>query len=156
MIGLGITVYFQSQKIKQIKTELSAAVINNKAYEAENDSLINKNIEFIYTVAQLNASSDSLVQELNKLRKQLKIKDKNIEELQYLAYHLKKTDTLFVRDTIFRDIDFNMDTTIANEWAKLQLHMEYPNQIAADYSFKNETVIISSSRRETVDPPHKC
>ena len=156
MIGLGITVYFQSQKIKQIKTELSAAVINNKAYEAENDSLINKNIEFIYTVAQLNASSDSLVQELNKLRKQLKIKDKNIEELQYLAYHLKKTDTLFVRDTIFRDRDFNMDTTIANEWAKLQLHMEYPNQIAADYSFKNETVIISSSRRETVDPPHKC
>lgn len=156
IVGLGITVYFQSQKIKQIKTELSVAVINNKAYEAENDSLINKNIEFVYTVAQLNASSDSLVQELNKLRKQLKVKDKNIEELQYLASQVRKIDTLHIRDTIFRDKDFNLDTLIADEWAKLKLHLEYPNEIAADYSFRNETVIISSSRRETVDPPHKC
>lgn len=155
-IGLGITIYIQSNKIKNLRNELEYAVNNYKAYEAENDSLINVNIEFVYTVAQLNASSDSLVKELNKIRKELKIKDKNIEELQYLAYHLQKTDTLFIRDTIFRDIDFNMDTVIANEWAKLQLHMEYPNQIAADYSFKNETVIVSSSRRETIDPPHKC
>ena len=154
--GLSIFIYFQSREIKRLKSDLSTAVINNKAYEAENDSLINKNIEFNYTVEQLNHSSDSLVRELNNVRKQLKIKDKHIEELQYLASHTTKVDTLHIRDTIFRDPEFNLDTLVADEWAKLQLHLEYPNEIAAEYSFRNETVVVSSSRVETVDPPHKC
>ena len=156
IVILSVVVGLQHQKIKRIQDDLSVAVINNKAYEAENDSLVNKNIEFNFTVEQLNHSQDSLVQLLNKARKELKVKDKNIEELQYLASHTSKTDSIFVRDTIFRDVGFELDTTIADEWAKLQLHLEYPNLINTEYSFKNETIIVSSSRRETIEPPHKC
>ena len=49
-----------------------------------------------------------------------------------------------------------MRTTSSDEWAKLQLHLQYPNEIAAGYSFRNETVIVSSSKKETINPPNKC
>lgn len=153
---LSCIVFIQHKKMESLKYDLSTAVINNKAYEAENDSLINKNIEFNYTIEQLNASGDSLIKELNKVRKELKIKDKNIAELQYLASHSRKTDSIFVRDTIFRDKDFYLDTMIGDKWAKLQLELKYPNQINAEYSFNNETIILSSSYKETIEPPHKC
>lgn len=153
---LTVVVIEQHKKIKQTNYELSTAVINLKAYESENDSLINKNIEYNYTVEQLNASTDSLVRELNNVRKALKIKDKHIAELQYIASHSSKVDSIFVRDTIFKDKDFCLDTIIADKWAKLQLNLKYPNEIIADYSFNNETVIVSSSHKETVEPPHKC
>ena len=153
---LTVVVIEQHKKIKQTNYELSTAVINLKAYESENDSLINKNIEYNYTVEQLNASTDSLVRELNNVRKALKIKDKYIAELQYIASHSSKVDSIFVRDTIFKDKDFYLDTIIADKWAKLQLNLKYPNEIIADYSFNNETVIVSSSHKETVEPPHKC
>lgn len=156
LIGLGVAVYIQSTRIKSLRTELEYAVVNNKAYEAENDSLINKNIAFNFTIAQLNYNQDSLVKELNRVRKQLKVKDKQIDELQYIASHTRKVDSIFIRDTIFKDPELNLDTLIANEWAKLKLHLQYPNEIDADYSFKNETIIVSSTKVETVDPPHKC
>lgn len=156
LVSLGVTICIQSRQIKALRSDLSTAVINNKAYEAQNDSLINKNIEFNYTVAQLNFSQDSLIKVLNDARKELKIKDRNIEELQYIASQSRKVDSIYVRDTIFRDVNFNMDTLIADEWAKLQLHLQYPNNINADYSFKNETLVISSSKYETIEPPHKC
>ena len=156
LVSLGVVVYLQDRKIKKINSELSTAVINIKAAEAENDSLINKNIEFNYTIEQLNYSQDSLIQVLNNMRKSLKIKDKHIKELQYLASQNRKTDTLHLRDTIFREKEFCLDTVIGDEWAKLQLHLQYPSEIVADYSFKNETMIFSSTRKETIDPPKKC
>lgn len=154
--GLAIISIKQHKKIKQIENDLSTAVINIKAYESENDSLINKNIEYNYTVEQLNASTDSLVKELNNVRKILKIKDKNIAELQYIASHTSKADSIFIRDTIFKDKDFYLDTIISDKWAKLQLGLKYPNEIDANYSFNNETIILSSSYKETIEPPHKC
>ena len=116
LISLGIVVILQNRKIKEINSNLSTAVINIKAAEAENDSLINKNIEFNYTIAQLNFSNDSLI----------------------------------------KDIDFKLDTVVGDEWAKLKLGLEFPNKIQTEYSFKNETMVFSSSRKETIDPPKKC
>ena len=156
LISLGIVVILQNRKIKEINSNLATAVINIKAAEAENDSLINKNIEFNYTIEQLNFSNDSLVKKLNDARKELKIKDKSIKELQNIASHNTKTDSILVRDTIFKDIDFKLDTVVGDEWAKLKLGLEFPNKIQTEYSFKNETMVFSSSRKETIDPPKKC
>lgn len=115
LVGLGLTVYFQSQKIKKINSELSVAVINEKAYAAENSSLKERTIQFQLTVDQLNNSNDSLIQKLNDARKQLKIKDKNIKELQYIASLNQKKDSIIVRDTIFRNPEFKLDTLFGDE-----------------------------------------
>lgn len=156
IIGLGITIYFQSQKIKQINSELSTSVINNKAYELENSELKDKAIQFELTIEQLNYSNDSLMQKLNDARKQLKIKDKNIKELQYIAATNFKRDSVYIKDTIFKEPNFQLDTLIGDKWASLHLNLKYPNELIADYEFNNETTIVTSSNKETIEPPKKC
>ena len=155
-IILGVVVCIQHNKIKNISNELSTAVINNKAYELENSELKNKSIEFEYTIEQLNYSKDSLTMKLNEARKQLNIKDKDIKQLQYIASTNYKVDTLRIPgDTIFVN-NFQLDTVLKDDWSKLELNLAYPNTITAGYEFKNETTIVTSAVKETVDPPKKC
>ena len=115
IIGLGIAFDVQRRTINNLNTELSYAMINNKAYEAERDSLRERTIQFEYTIDQLNYSKDTLTQKLNDARKSLKIKDKNIKELQYIASQNKKVDSVFFRDTIFKEPDFQLDTLLGDQ-----------------------------------------
>ena len=34
--------------------------------------------------------------------------------------------------------------------------MEFPNVVVADYSFKNESLVTTYLKKETIKPPHKC
>lgn len=72
LVGLGIAIKIQSDKIKQLNTELLVSTNNNKAYEAERDSLKDNAIQFQFTVDQLNHSKDSLINKINEIRKQIK------------------------------------------------------------------------------------
>lgn len=155
LIGLGVAIKLQSDKIKQLNTELLVSTNNNKAYEAERDSLKDNVIQFQFTVEQLNHSNDSLLNRLNEVRKQLKIKDKEINELQYFASLSQKSDSIFVHDTIFQS-GVVLDTLIGDDWSSLAIHAEYPSILNVDYSFKNSTVVLMHNSRVTVDPPKKC
>lgn len=155
LIGLGTTIAVQHNQIEKINSELVVATNNYKAYEAEASELKDKTLEFQLTVDQLNNSNDSLVRKLNSVRKDLKVKDKYIEELKYIASENQKKDSIFIKDTIFIK-DVAIDTLISDEWSSLNLQLRYPNLIVADYSFKNEVSVISSVERVTVDPPKKC
>lgn len=154
-IGLGVAIKIQYNKIKELNTELLVSTNNNKAYEAERDSLKDNSVQFQFTIDQLNHSKDSLIEKINDIRKQVKIKDKQISELQYFASVSNKRDSIIVRDTIFQK-GVALDTTISDEWSKLAIRAEYPNLLDVDYSFKNETLVIMHDSRVTVDPPKKC
>ena len=145
-----------ASNIKSLKHDLSVSVANEKAALAENDSLKNQSIAYQYTIDQLNFSNDSIVNKLNQARKELKIKDKKIQELAYLATTAKTTDTIFVKDTIFKDKDFALDTIIGDEWYKCELGLKYPNVISVSPEFKSEKSIIVSTKRETIYPAKKC
>ena len=154
-IGMGWCIVAQHQKIKKVNEELLVAVNNNKAYELENSSLNGKILEFELSTAHLNNSNDSLIQKLNSVRKELKIKDKQIRSLEYIASENKKRDTIRLKDTIFIK-NAILDTLIKDDWSALKIHGAYPNILDVDYSFKNETSIITHTERTTVDPPKKC
>lgn len=157
IIGLGITIWIQSANLKKTREELSTAIANNKAYQEEYADLQDKARQFTYTIDQLNYSCDSLTQKLNNARKNLAIKDKNIKELQYLASQNSKRDSIIVQhDTLFREPDFQLDTTIKDDWSSLSLSLKYPNKIYAEYEFQNSTIVITSASKETVNPPKKC
>lgn len=155
LVGLGIAIKLQSDKIKELNSELLVSTNNNKAYEAERDSLKDNAIQFQFTVDQLNHSKDSLVNKINEIRKQIKVKDKQITELQYFASTTQKTDSIFVHDTLFQQ-GAVLDTLLGDDWSKLAIHAEYPNILNVDYSFKNETLVVMHDSRVTVDPPKKC
>lgn len=152
---LSTTTVIMNNRIKRLNHEIAEAVTNIKAYELENSALKDDTIEFQYTIEQLNYSKDSLNQKINKLRKELKIKDKDIQRLQYTVSENKKKDSIFVHDTIFRE-KVKIDTTIGDNWSNLHLQLEFPNVVVADYSFKNESLVTTYLKKETIKPPHKC
>ncbi len=101
IVGLGWFVVNQNKQIRELNQNLEYAINNNKAYEAENSTLNDQIIEFKMTAKQLSYSRDSLTQKLNNVRNELKIKDKQIKELQYIASENRKRDTVRLKDTIF-------------------------------------------------------
>lgn len=139
-----------------MKNDLNTAINNEKAALAESDSLKNQSIAYKYTIDQLVNSNDSIITKLMEAKKELKIKDKKLKELAYLASQASKTDTIFVQDTIFRDKGFKLDTTIGDEWYKCEVGLEYPNKISVSPEFKSEKSILVSTKRETLYPGKKC
>lgn len=155
IVGLGITIKTQHDKIEKLNYEVSVAVNNSKAYEAEMDSLNKKTLQFQFTIDQLNYSNDSLIQKINAVRKQLKLKDKEITELQYFASQTTKRDSIVVHDSIFVK-GVALDTLIEDSWSRLAIHAEYPNILDIESSFRNETTVVLHTSRVTIDPPKKC
>lgn len=156
IIALGTTTVVMSHRINKLNREVATAVTNIKAYELENSALKDNTIEFQYTIDQLNYSKDSLNQRINELRKDLKVKDRDIQKLQYRVSKNQKRDSIvFVHDTLFRE-NVKVDTTLADDWSKLRIQLEYPNIVVADYSFRNESLVTTYLKKETVNPPHKC
>lgn len=155
IIGLGTTTAIMNNRINELNQEVAEAVTNIKAYELENSALKDDTIEFQYTIEQLNYSKDSLNQKINKLSKELKIKDKDIQKLQYIASENSKKDSVVIHDTLFVE-KVKIDTVIRDDWSKLNLKLEYPNVVVAEYSFKNEVLVTTYLKKETVNPSHKC
>lgn len=155
IVGLGTTVAVMNNRIDKLNTEVAEATTNIKAYELENLALKDNTIEFQYTIEQLNHSKDSLNQKINKLRKDLKIKDKDIQKLQYVLSENQKKDSIIVHDTLFIE-KVKIDTTLSDDWSKIHLQLEFPNKIVTEYSFKNESLVTTYLKKETIKPPHKC
>lgn len=156
ILTLGVTTYIQYENVKELKTELSISKSNEKAFIAENNGLKEENIAFKFTIDQLNYFNDSLTTKMNEVRKELKIKDKDLKQMQYLLSQAQKTDTIRFRDTLFIDKNLQLDTLIGDEWYNIRLGLKYPNLITTTPTFKSETYIITSSKKETINPPKKC
>lgn len=156
ILVLGVTTYVQYEKVNSLKTELSISKSNEKAFIAENNGLKEENIAFKFTIDQLNYFNDSLTTKMNEVRKELKIKDKDLKQMQYLLSQAQKTDTVRFRDTLFIDKNLQLDTLIGDEWYNIRLGLQYPNLIATTPTFKSETYIVTSSKKETINPPKKC
>lgn len=156
ILVLGVITYVQYEKVNSLKTELFISKSNEKAFIAENNGLKEENIAFKFTIDQLNYFNDSLTTKMNDVRKELKIKDKDLKQMQYLLSQAQKTDTIRFRDTLFIDKTLQLDTLIGDEWYNIRLGLQYPNLITTTPTFKSETYIVTSSKKETINPPKKC
>ena len=93
---------------------------------------------------------------MDKTRKELKVKDKNVETLQYVYTTLTKTDTIvFKGDTIFKEPSFSMDTIIGDKWYHCKVGLDYPSSITLSPEFASEKHIVVHTKKETVNPPKK-
>lgn len=155
VIGLIATIGIQSRTIKEKNIELERSQTNYIALTNECNSLNKANIQYEYTIIELSTSQDSLIAKLNETRKELKIKDKEIKRLAYLASQAAKTDTLYLRDTIFKK-EVKIDTTIRDgKWYQCDVHLEYPNMVAVSPVFESEKQIITSAKKVILNPK-KC
>ena len=152
---LSISVYILYTKNQSLKEELSISVSNEKAFIAENSSLKDENRVFKFTVEQLNYYNDSILQKMNEVRNELKIKDKNLKQLQYLLSVSTKKDTVLFTDTVFKDKSLALDTIIGDKWYNIRLGLKYPNLITTNPTFISEKYIIVNKKKETINPPKK-
>ena len=152
---LAISTYILYNRNQDLKEEISVSMSNQKAFIAENSSLKEENRVFKFTVEQLNYYNDSILQKMNNIRKELKIKDKNLKQLQYLLSVSTKKDTVLFTDTIFRDKSLALDTVIGDKWYNIRLGLKYPNLIYTEPTFTSEKYIIVNKKKETVNPPKK-
>lgn len=153
---LGVTTYIQYEKVKSLNIELSISKSNEKAFIEENNELKDRNLAFKFTIDQINYLNDSLITKMNEVRKELKIKDKDLKQMQYLLSTAQKTDTIVFRDTLFRDRNLQIDTLLGDSWYNIKLGLSYPNLITTTPTFKSEKYIVTSTRKETIKPPKKC
>lgn len=152
---LAVSTYILYNRNQDLKEEISVSMSNQKAFIAENSSLKEENRVFKFTVEQLNYYNDSILQKMNDVRKELKIKDKDLKQMQYLLSEATKKDTIVFRDTLFREPTLDIDTIIGDKWYSIRLGLKYPNLITTNPTFISEKYIIVNKKKETINPPKK-
>lgn len=147
----GYKIYTDLQKYKEL---YNRELLNVKAYEQYNSNMQNELREFKFTMDELRSSSDSINQKLVKEIDRLKLKDKNIQYLQYNTSVIQKTDTIVVNDTIFKE-SVQLDTIIGDEWYSMKLGLKYPSVITTEPTFKSEKYVVISTKKEYNKKPSK-
>jgi hypothetical protein len=155
IIGLVTTVAILGKKLSNLEKDYSYASANEKALLLKNDSNKNEIRSLQLTVEQLDYFNDSVLDKLKETQAKLKIKDKDLKELQYLKTITAKKDTVIFKDTIFIE-GTCLDTVVGDEWVQTDLEMCYPNKIVVTPEVTSEKVIIAHLKKETVNPPKKC
>ena len=160
--GLVLSVLSVINNCYLVKSKLSAdkkwkeAVENAKAYSELFSNSEGKNRAFKLTIDQLKNSNDSIFQELNDARKELKVKDSKLKSLQYVSSSFSKVDTITLKgDTIFKDSHVNIDTLLSDEWYSVKVGLKYPSTVTVEPTFKSIKYIVVSAKKETVNPPKR-
>ena len=135
-----------------LKNKYQVAVANNKAYEAQ---LTEQKKVFQFTIDQLNYINDSTIKELDSLRKELKIKDKQIMQMGKIKERIYIVNTLKHTDTIFKEPDFSLDTCLGDKWYTNCLHLAYPNHISSELDVNTDLNCFIYAKKETINPPCK-
>lgn len=156
VIGLVVVIIALGISLGSIKSKYDKSVILNNSYIELTTNLKNENFLQAITIEQLNNYQDTIVSKLDSTRKALKIKDKNIKQLQYMLTQASKKDTIVFRDTLFKDPELKLDTTKIDEWYELRLELEYPNIIRVEPKFISEKSVIIDYSNKIIGEPKKC
>lgn len=141
----------------KVKTEnrWKEAITNVKSYENMFSDSKDNSIAFQLTIAQLKHSNDSIFQELDNTRKELKIKDSKLKSLQHISSNFIKSDTIILKDTVFKNKGINIDTLLSDEWYSVRVGLRYPSSVTVTPKFKSVKTVIVSTKKETVNPPKR-
>lgn len=154
LILVGAVAYLSYQN-KQLTTKYETSIENIKAYDAQLSGLKDNNRVFKLTIDQLNYSNDSIINKMKEVQKELGIKDKRLQQLQYDLSHAQRNDNIILSDTIFKSPEFKLDTIVGDKWFKTNLHLKYPSTIALSPEIELERFTYINGKRETVNPPKK-
>lgn len=151
LIGSVITYYKKAIRYKEL---YDISLNNERAYNYNQKQDPNKSLLFKQTISNLKQSNDSLIQELLLVKKEKKIKDRDLKAASYQTATTTKTDTINFRDTIFVN-KVNMDTMLTDKWYKLKLSLRYPATLVATPIFNSERYVLISTKKVYDNKPSK-
>lgn len=129
---------------------------NIKALNLEKDSLKSNLIAYKLSIEELELINDSILENLNSVRKELKIKDRQLLQMQSIKSEIHTKDSIFIKDTIFKKDFIKLDTNIINKWYSINLKLEYPSTIKLDTKYHSDLNVFAYSNKEILGVPKKC
>ena len=153
LIILGSFIIFKNNQ--RLRNDLDISKQNIETLLQVRDTLESSNKALLINVELLNNSNDSIIKELNNIRKSLKIKDKEIESLHKINSEIHRVDSLIVRDTIFSEPDICIDTTLYDYWGFTNIYLKYPSFINVESVMDSNLSIYTFYRKEPIKKPKK-
>lgn len=156
-ILLCISIYIDRCRIAQNKSNEA----NLKAYIALNDTLKTTNRMFEFKASQLNYLNDSLVNQMNTIRKNIGVKDKNLKGLGYIKSTVRIHDTVLVNRIRDGDKTLSIDTVINKKWYQIEIDYkgsrcsECKDTLIVSPKVSSEKYVVISTSKEYVDAPKK-
>lgn len=156
-ILLCISIYIDRCRIAQNKSNEA----NLKAYIALNDTLRSTNRMFEFKASQLNYLNDSLVNQMNTIRKNIGVKDKNLKGLGYIKSTVRIHDTVLVNRIRDGDKTLSIDTVINKKWYQIEIDYkgsrcsECKDTLIVSPKVSSEKYVVISTSKEYVDAPKK-
>lgn len=156
-ILLCISIYIDRCRIAQNKSNEA----NLKAYIALNDTLKSTNRMFEFKASQLNYLNDSLVNQMNTIRKNMGVKDKNLKGLGYIKSTVRIHDTVLVNRIRDGDKTLSIDTVINKKWYQIEIDYkgskcsECNDTLIVSPKISSEKYVVISTSKEYVDAPKK-
>lgn len=128
---------------------------NFKALALDNQKLEDEAIAYKFSIEQLEYLNDSVINDLNETRRKLKIKDKEILQMQKITTEIITKDTIYFKDSIFRDNFVKLDTVIKDQWHTLAVQLE-PNKLNIQANYTSDLNVFAKSSKEIIGTPKKC
>ena len=156
-ILLCISIYIDRCRIAQNKSNEA----NLNAYISLNDTLKSTNRMFEFKTSQLNYINDSLVNQMNTIRKNIGVKDKNLKGLGYIKSTVRIHDTVFVNRIRDGDKTLSIDTVINKKWYQIERDYkggrcsECKDTLIVSPKVSSEKYVVISTSKEYVDAPKK-
>lgn len=140
---------------KILRDDVSNYDNNFKALALENQKLEDEAIAYKFSIEQLEYLNDSIINDLNETRRKLKIKDDEILQMQKIKTEIITKDSIYFKDTIFRDNFIKLDTIIKDQWHTLAIQLE-PNKLSIQAKYTSDLNVFAKSSKEIIGTPKKC
>lgn len=143
VLALGLTCVWQGNKIKTQDARISQIYNNYKYYEQQFNNTEKQNRVLQLTVNELKLSKDSLVQAINKAKKELKVKDQNLKEAHVINTEMKDTTTVKI---ITKEVDFTKELKL-NSLTTITVSRK-DSILTTILDLKNQQILIVEEKKE--------
>lgn len=151
---LSLLLINQCNKAAKYQRLYNRELQNVEAYQLDNSAMQDEIRQYKMSIDELYASRDSVDQKLLKTMEELKIKDKQIQDLQYSQTQITKTDTLRIHDTIFSE-GVSIDTTLGDYWFSTRLQFKFPSTVIVTPTCNSEQYVYIFNKKEYNKEPSK-
>lgn len=137
------TIFYQYNQLQNKNREIDRITNNIRAYEEIASNAQDNSRVLQLTIDELNHSKDSLIQQVNKVKKELKIKDKNLTDASVINTEIKDSVKTVIKEKL---IDFNEELKL-NDLTTITVSRK-DSILTAKIDIKNQQIIFVEDKKE--------
>lgn len=137
------TIFYQHNQLQNKNREIDRITNNIRAYEEIASNAQDNSRVLQLTIDELNHSKDSLIQQVDKVKKELKIKDKNLTDASVINTEIKDSVKTVIKEKL---IDFNEELKL-NDLTTIIVSRK-DSILTAKIDIKNQQIIFIEDRKE--------